>query len=119
MTDTCLEEIIALIYLSLSNSGKSGYPSICLGCRGEKNWLKVSEYLKPGKLVVMGSLEDISKRGRYKLGRIEEVIPQIRNGKPIVRRAKVAVTKVNEITKEVKIEYVLWDVSRLALVENA
>ena len=69
--------------------------------------------------MVMGSLEDISKRGRYKLGRIEKVIPQIRNGKPIVRRAKVAVTKVNETTGEIKIEYVLRDVSRLAPVENA
>ena len=69
--------------------------------------------------MVMGSFEDISKRGRYKLGRIKEVIPQIRNGKPIVRRAKVAVTEVNEITAEVKTEYVLWDVSRLAPVENA
>ena len=39
--------------------------------------------------MVMGSLEEISKRGRNKLGRIEEVIPQIKNGKPIVRRAKV------------------------------
>ena len=47
------------------------------------------------------------------------MIPQIRNGKPIVRRAKVAVTKVNETTGEVIIEYVLQDVSRLALVENA
>ena len=87
--------------------------------QGRKKWLKVSENLKPGQLVVMGSLEDISKRERYKLGRIEEVILQIRNGKPIVRRAKVAVTKVNETTREVIIEYVLRDVSRLAPVENA
>ena len=50
--------------------------------QGRKKWLKVSENLKPGQLVVMGSLEDISKRGRYKLGRIEEEIPQIRMGNP-------------------------------------
>ena len=87
--------------------------------QGRKKWSKVSENLKPWLLVVMGSLEDTSKRGRYKLGRIEEVIPQIRNGKPIVRRAKVAVTKVNETTGEVIIEYVLRDVSRLAPVKNA
>ena len=68
--------------------------------------------------MVMGSLEDISNRGRYKLRRIEEVIPQIRNGKPIVRWVKVAVTKVNETTGEVKIEYVLRDVSRQDPVEN-
>ena len=64
--------------------------------QGRKKWLKISENLKPGQLVVMGSLEDISKRGRFKLGRIEEVISQIRNGKPIVRRAMVAFNKVNE-----------------------
>ena len=29
------------------------------------------------------------------------MIPQIRNEKPIVRRAKVAVTKVNEITGDI------------------
>ena len=79
----------------------------------------VSENLKPGQLVVMGSLENISKRGRNKLERIEEVIPQIRNGKPIVRRAKGAITKVNETMWEAKIEHVLRDVSRLAPVENA
>ena len=69
--------------------------------------------------MVMGSFEDISERGKYKLGRIKEMISQIRNGKPIVRRAKVAVTEVNEITGKVKTEYVLRDVSRLAPVENA
>ena len=47
------------------------------------------------------------------------MIPQIRNEKPIVRGAKVALTKVNETTGEVQIEYVLRDVSRLAPVENA
>ena len=87
--------------------------------QGRKKWLMVSENLKPGQLVVMGSVEDISKRGRYKLGRTEEVIPLIRNGKLIVRRAKVAVSKVDKTTGEVKIEYVLWDVSLLAPVENA
>ena len=87
--------------------------------QGRKKWLKISENLNPGQLVVMGSLEDISKRWRYKLGRMEKVIPQIRNEKPIVRRAKVALTKVNETTAEVRIEYVLQDVSRLTPVENA
>ena len=81
--------------------------------------MKVPENLKPGQLVVMGSLEDISKRRRHKLGRIEEVIPQIRNGKPTVRRAKMAVIKLEKTTGEVKIKYVLQDVSCLASVKNA
>ena len=66
--------------------------------RERKKWLKVFENLKSKQLVVMGSLEEISNRRRYKLGRIEEVIPQIRNGKLIVRWIKVAVTTVNETT---------------------
>ena len=86
--------------------------------QGRKKWWRVSENLKPGQLVVMGSLEDISRRGRYQLGRIEEVIPQIRNGKPIVRRAKIAVAKVDENTGDVEVQYVLRDVSRIAPVEN-
>ena len=36
-----------------------------------------------------------------------------------MRLAKVAVTKVNETTGKIKIEYVLRDVFRLAPVENA
>ena len=47
------------------------------------------------------------------------MIPQNKNGKPIVRRVRVAVTEVNETTREINIEYVLRDVSRLAPVENA
>ena len=60
--------------------------------------MKVFENLKSEQLVVVGSLEDTSNRGRCKFGRIEEVIPQIRNGKPIVRWVNVAVTKVSETT---------------------
>ena len=47
------------------------------------------------------------------------MIPQKRNEKPIVRRAKLAVTKVEETTGEVKIEYVSWNVSLIVPVENA
>ena len=90
--------------------------------QGRKKWLKVSKNLKPGgyeQLVAMSSLENISQRGKYKLGRIEKVISQISNGKPKVRQAKVAVTKVDETKGEVKIEYMLRNVSRLDPVDNA
>ena len=40
------------------------------------------------------------------------------NRKSIERQAKVAVTNVKETTGEVKVEYVLRDVSRLAPLEN-
>ena len=85
--------------------------------QGRKKWQKMCKNLEPGQLVVMGSLEDISKRGQYRLGRVHEVLPQIRNGKPIVRRAKIAVANLND-SGEVKIDYVMRDISRLAPVET-
>ena len=64
--------------------------------QGRKKWQKMCKNLEPGQLVVMGSLEDISKRGQYRLWRVHEVLPQIINGKPIVRRAKIAVANLND-----------------------
>lgn len=78
---------------------------------------KLTENLQPGQLVVMGAPGDIARRGRYQIGRVHEVIPQIRNGVPIVRRAKIAVAKYSE-KGELKIDIVLRDISSLALVEN-
>ena len=49
------------------------------------------ENLYPGQLVLVGDLEDITKRGDYRLGRIHLVHPQIRNGRELVRRVTVAV----------------------------
>ena len=86
--------------------------------QGRKKWLKLRENLKPDQLVVLGSLEDITTRGKYQLGRVHEVIPQVRKGKQIVRRAKVATTKRDENTGKVKIDYVLRDISCIAPVEN-
>ena len=85
--------------------------------QGRKKWQKLTKNLKPGQLVVLGSSEDIAKRGRYRIGRVHEVIPQFRNGEPIVRRARIAIAKYDEGGK-LKIDYVLRDISCLALVEN-
>ena len=82
-----------------------------------KKWQKLSENLKPGQLVVLGAPIDIAKRGSYQLGRVLEVIPQLRNGKPIVRRAKIAVARYDQDGR-VKIEHVLRDISCLGLVES-
>ena len=57
---------------------------------GRNKWHTVNKHLTPGQLLVLSSPEDIAKRGMYQLGRIHEVIPQMRNGKTLVRRAKVA-----------------------------
>ena len=70
-------------YLSLSQQFWEKWIAFYLfWLQGRKKWLKVFENLKPGQLVIIGLLEDISKSGRYKLGKIEEVIPEIRNGNP-------------------------------------
>ena len=82
-----------------------------------KKWQKLSENLKFGQLVVLGAPIDITKRGSYQLGRVLEVIPQLRNGKPIVRRAKIAVARYDQDGR-VKIEHVRRDISCLGLVEN-
>ena len=78
----------------------------------------VNKNLIPGQFVVLSSPEDIAKRGMYQLGRIHEVIPQIRNGKTLIRRAKVATLKKDENMEENKIIYVLQDLSCIAPIEN-
>ena len=85
--------------------------------QGRKKWLKMAQNLTPGQLVILTSMEDVSKRGKYQLGRVHEVIPQSRNGKQIVRRVKVATTSTDESTGEVKVVYVLRDLSCIAPVD--
>ena len=85
--------------------------------QGRKKWLKMAQNLTPGQLVILTSMEDVSKRGKYQLGRVHEVIPQSRNGKEIVRRVKVATTSTDESTGDVKVVYVLRDLSCIAPVD--
>ena len=77
----------------------------------------MAQNLTPGQLVILTSMEDVSKRGKYQLGRVHEVIPQSRNGKEIVRRVKVATTITDESTGDVKVVYVLRDLSCIAPVD--
>ena len=81
-----------------------------------KKWLKMAQNLTPGQLIILTSMEDVSKRGKYQLGRVHEVIPQGRNRKQIVRRVKVATTSTDESTGEFKVVYVLRDLSCIAPV---
>ena len=66
--------------------------------QGRNKWHTVNTNLIPGQLVVLSSPEDIAKQGMYQLGRIHEVIPQMRNGKTLVKRAAVAILKKDENT---------------------
>ena len=83
------------------------------GCR----WHKMAQNLRPGQLVILTLMEDVSKQGKYQLGRVHKVIPQSRNGNQIVRRVKVATTSTDESTGEVKVVYVLRDLSCIAPVD--
>ena len=82
--------------------------------QGRKKWLKMAQNLRTGQLVILTSMEDVFKRSKYQLGRMHEVIPQSRNGNQIVRRIKVATTSTDESTGEVKVVYVLRDLSCIA-----
>ena len=82
--------------------------------QGRNKWRVTRENLKPGQLVLVGDAEDLSYRGAYRLGRIERLHPQIRNGKELVRRATVAV--LGKGSSESDVEYVLRDLSKIAPV---
>ena len=67
----------------------------------------------------MGDSADISKRGKYRAGRVGEVFNQMHNGNPIVWRAKIAVTEYDSKTDSYKVEYIYRDISRIAPVQQA
>ena len=81
--------------------------------QGRGKWRSIKDSLSPGQLVLVGGCEDICKRGAYRLGRIHAVHSQTRQGKDIVRRATIAVLKS---TGNGEIEYILRDISKIALV---
>ena len=86
----------------------------------EKNkWRETSKNLQIGDLVLVGDSADISEKGKYRVGRVAEVFPQMHNGNPIVRRAKVAVAEYDSITDSYKVEHIYRDISRIAPVQQA
>ena len=60
--------------------------------QGRKKWLKIMDNIKVKQLVLIAGHGDFNERGKYRLGRISKVLPQIRKGKAIVRRAIVKVS---------------------------
>ena len=84
--------------------------------QGRNKWREVAENLKIGQLVMVGDAEDIGRRGHYRLGRVVEVLPQIYRGRPIVRRAKVAVTVHDPGTNSYKLDHIYRDISKIAPV---
>ena len=80
--------------------------------QGRNKWRVTRNNIYTGQLVLVGDAEDISRRGAYRLGRVH---PQWRNGKELVRRATVAVSKDRGDGTN-KIEYILRDISKIAPV---
>ena len=81
-----------------------------------KKWLTVADNLHVGQMVVVGGPGDFNKRGNYRLGRISEVLPQMRRGKALVRRAKIAVSSCDCNGKPV-VTYIDRDISKIAPLE--
>ena len=86
-----------------------------------KKWFKCVDNLKVGQLVLVGSHGEFNKRGQYRMGRVTEVLPQIRKGKAIVRRAVVAVNSTSSSSQASESELTLIerDISKLAPLELA
>ena len=79
-----------------------------------KKWLTVADNLHVG---VSRGPGDFNKRGNYKLGRISEVLPQMRRGKALVQgRAKIAVSSCDCNGKPV-VTYIDCDISKIAPLE--
>ena len=72
-----------------------------------------------GQLVLVGSHGEFNKRGQYRMGRVTEVLPQIRKGKANVRRAVVAMNTTSNSSQASESELTLIerDISKLAPLE--
>ena len=70
--------------------------------QGRNKWRETSKNLQIGDLVVVGDFADISASGKYRVGRVAEVFPQMHNGNPIARRTKIAVTEYDSKTDSTK-----------------
>ena len=58
----------------------------------------------------------VAVKGKYRVGRIAKVFSQIHQGKPLVRRAKIAVTEFDSKNDLYKVEHIYRDISRIAPV---
>ena len=53
----------------------------------------------------------VAVRGKYRVGRIAEDFSQIHQGKPLVRRAKIAVTEYDSKNDLYKVEHIYRDIA--------
>ena len=60
--------------------------------QGKNKWRETARNFKIGQLLLVGDKEDLLTKGKHRVGRVAKTFPQTNHGKPIVRRAKIAVT---------------------------
>ena len=78
--------------------------------QGRNEWREAAKNLQVGELVLVGDTENISDRGKYPVGRIAKIFPQMHHGKPFVRRAKVAVTVYDLESGTYRVDHIFRDI---------
>ena len=84
--------------------------------QGRNKWRETTKNLQIGKFVLEGDFADIFERGKYRVGRVAEVFPQMHHGTPLLLRVKIAVTEYDLKTDSYKVVQVYRDISRIAQV---
>ena len=68
-------------------------------------------------MVLVGGLGELPKRGCYRMGRVARVLPQIRRGRALVRRAIITVSTFNKSTGMQQVSEIERDLSKIAPLE--
>jgi len=86
--------------------------------QGRNKWRETAKNLEIGQLVLVGASEDIANRENYRVSQVSEVFPKMSCGKPIVRRASIAVSVYDPNSDSYKVDQIFRDISRIAPVEG-
>ena len=84
--------------------------------RNRNKWQETVGNLKIRQLVLVGDTEDLLTKGKYRVGRVAETFPQMHHGKPIVRRAKIAVTNFDSGKGIYVVDHIFRDISKIVPV---
>ena len=82
-----------------------------------KKWFRTTANLQVGQMVLVGGLGELPKRGCYRMGRVARVLPQIRRGRALVRRAIITVSTFNKSTGMQQVSEIERDLSKIAPLE--
>jgi len=70
------------------------------------------------QLMLVEASEDIRNRGNYRVSRVAEIFSKMSRGKPIVRRAKIAVSVYDPNSDSYKVNHIFRDISPYIPVEG-